>query len=37
MSKAKQIPVKEEISELKKLLANRSVTISNRLRMSNYF
>ena len=31
MSKAKQILVKEEVSELEKLLANRSVTISNRL------
>ena len=29
MSKAKQILVKEEVNELKKLLANRSVTISN--------
>jgi transposase len=33
MSKAKQIYVKEQITELKGLLANRSVTISNRIRM----
>jgi len=33
MSKAKQIFVKEEVSELKKLLVNRSITLSNRIRM----
>jgi transposase len=33
MSKAKQLYVKESVPALKKLLANRSVTISNRLRM----
>jgi transposase len=33
MSKAKHLYVKESVSELKKLLANHSVTICNRLRM----
>jgi len=33
MSKAKQLYVKESVAALKKLLANRSVTINNRLRM----
>jgi len=33
MSKAKQLYVKESVSELKKLLSNRSVTLSNRIRM----
>jgi len=33
MSKAKQLYVKESVSELKKLLVGRSVTISNRIRM----
>ena len=33
MSKAKQLYVKESVATLKKLLSNRSVTISNRLRM----
>ena len=33
MSRAKQLYVKENVSELKRLLFNRSVTISNRIRM----
>jgi len=33
MSKAKQLHVKEQVTELKRLLANRSITISNRIRM----
>ena len=33
MSKAKQLYVNESVSALKKLLCNRSVTVSNRLRM----
>jgi transposase len=33
MSRAKQIYVKESISDLKRLLINRSATLSNRLRM----
>ena len=33
MSKAKQIFIKETVTELKKLLVNRSITISNRIRM----
>jgi len=33
MSRAKQLYVKESVSALKKLLVNRSVTISNRIRM----
>jgi hypothetical protein len=33
MSREKQLFVKEEVIELKRLLANRSVTISNRIRM----
>jgi len=33
MAKAKQLCVNESVSELKKLLVNRSVTISNRIRM----
>jgi len=33
MSKAKQIFVRERVTELKGLLVNRSVTISNRIRM----
>jgi transposase len=33
MAKAKQLCVKESVAALKKLLSNRSVTISNRIRM----
>jgi transposase len=33
MSKAKQLYVRESVSELKKLLSHRNVTISNRIRM----
>jgi len=33
MSRAKALYVKESVSELKKLLFNRSVTVSNRIRM----
>jgi len=33
MSRAKQLYVRESVSALKKLLVNRSVTISNRIRM----
>ena len=33
MSKAKQLYVRENVPELKRLLTNRSVTISNRIRM----
>jgi hypothetical protein len=33
MSKAKQLYVRESVVALKKLLSNRSVTISNRIRM----
>ena len=33
MSKAKQLYVKESVSDLKSLLVNRSVTLSNRIRM----
>ena len=33
MSKAKQLYVKEHVTELKRLLVNRSITISNRIRM----
>ena len=33
MSRAKQLYVNESVTELKKLLANRNATISNRIRM----
>jgi len=33
MSKAKQVYVKEQVTELKRLLVNRSITVSNRIRM----
>ena len=33
MSKAKQLYVKEGVTDLKKLLVNRSITLSNRIRM----
>ena len=33
MSKAKQLHIKENVVDLKRLLANRSITISNRIRM----
>ena len=33
MSRAKQLYVSESVSALKKLLVNRSVTVSNRIRM----